>query len=392
MAYGIWAGLIAGLAGLFSGTAQAADWLLVGQHYHTTTDVEFSQDPSRRDPKGSYRVDGIRELLERGAKLGLDAMVVTEHNAVATCFDRLFQDSTNKVTLICGEEWTNKRSLHLGLINPPVSRDTDGYVPRDADKVRDKTDVENDARELVRAVHAGLRSRGQTGLAVINHPGFEMYRPADSLGADAAEVVVPEYEDAVKTRLWWMRRLAAGERLVALGGSDFHACQGWDCLKRGDYFRTLFSEPVNLVYADSAAPADVVAAMARGRVVALAGAKYAKLRVELFLERGERDGRTYAMGDVVEGARAGDLLKARVRILNGEGLFAVVYGVAGSGGKGAPFTVAREIELASDAYDDVLELKRGEARDAIHVEVFEPEDWASHSDALPIAVSNPIYF
>src|SRR5690348_3084103 len=100
-------------------SAKASQWYLVGEHYHTTTEIAYSRDPSHHKIEESYRSDGIVELRERAEKVGLDAMLVTEHNTVAPCFDALFTDRSSKVTLICGEEWTTHRGLHIGLLNPP---------------------------------------------------------------------------------------------------------------------------------------------------------------------------------------------------------------------------------------------------------------------------------
>jgi hypothetical protein len=380
-------GLVFGLVlFMFSASAgNAADWLLVGEHYHTNTDVAFSQDPRNHPPRDSYSTDGIRMLLERGAKGGLAAMIVTEHNSVATCFDSLFEDKTYKVTLICGEEWTTHKSLHLGLLNPPVSAATESYFPTDPEKVRDPLEVESEARGMIRDLHQSAAKRGQDSLVVVNHPGFKMYQASDSLGADAAEALVPDYEDAPKSRLWWLKRLATGQRMIALGGSDYHACTGWDCIKRGDVFRGLFNEPVNLVYADSAAPQDVMSALARGRVVALSSLKHKDVRIEIFAAAGNHE---YGMGETVPGLKSGDTLSFRARIQNAEGLYAVVYGI----GTQKPYRVVRQHELDSNDFKAVFETTRASSRDALHIELFEPVDWNGHDDGLPVAISNPIYF
>ncbi|MBI3558325.1 MAG: hypothetical protein HY074_18820 [Deltaproteobacteria bacterium] len=383
-------GFVIVIAVVFSVPVSASEWYLVGQHYHTTTDVDFSRDPSHHDPRDSYRQEGIRELIERGGKLGLDAMIVTEHNSVATCFDSLFENASSKLVLICGEEWTTHKSLHLGLLNPPVQAATDSYLPVDPEKQRAKADVQADARQMIQGIHERARVRGQNSLVVVNHPGFKMYQPegADaSLGADAAEAIVPEYESASKTRMWWLRRLAEGSRMVALGGSDHHACQGWDCVKRGDFLRDLFSEPTNLVNADSNSAADVMSAIARGRVVALSNVKHGRLRIGL---TGEFAGRSYEMGDAIEGVAAGDVVRIGVHISGAGGMFAVVYGLGESAKK--PYTVLLEEELSGGGLETTLEVKRTTHSQAMHVELFEPIDWAGHAEGLPVAISNPIYF
>ncbi len=381
--------LVLVIAVLFSKQGWSAEWFLVGQHYHTTTDVDYSRDPSAHEPRDSYRPEGIRELLERGGKLGLDAMIVTEHNSVATCFDSLFENASNKVVLICGEEWTTHKSLHIGLLNPPVQAATEGYIPNLPNEEHPKAEVQADAREMIRGIHERARGRGQNSLVVINHPGFKMYQPEGpdaSLGADAVEAIVPEYEKANQTRLWWFRRLAEGSHMIALGGSDHHACQGWDCIKRGDIFRDMFSEPVNLVNAASTAPADVMSAIAQGRVVALSSAKHGGLRIEL---SGTFSGRSYTMGDSITGVAAGDTVHFGVHLTGAEGLFAVVYGI---GEEKKSYSVLLEQELANGDTTVEIDVKRTSHVQAVHVELFEPIDWVSHADGLPIALSNPIYF
>ena len=371
----------------FSVPGWSAEWFLVGQHYHTTTDVDFSRDPTHHVPTDSYKPEGITELLERGGKLGMDAMIVTEHNSVATCFDSLFQNASNKVVLICGEEWTTHKSLHIGLLNPPIEAVTDSYLPKDPEKARAKADVQADARELIRGIHDLARARAQTSLVVVNHPGFKMYQPEDSLGADAVEAIVPEYEDAPKSRMWWLQRLAEGVHMVALGGADYHACQGWDCVKRGDLFRGLFNEPVNLVNAASTSSADVMNAIARGRVVALSSAKHSKLRIEL---NATHAGQNYEMGDSIADVAEGGTVHFNVRVTGTKGVYLVVYGLGDNTKK--PYSVLLDQETGQGDFESTLDVTRTSHAQAVHVELFETIDWAGHPDGLPVAISNPIYF
>lgn len=376
----------------------ASHWLLVGEHYHTTTDVDYSKDPNEHLPIDSYDPAGIIQLLDRGEKAGLDAMIVTEHNSVATCFDPIFRDRSNRVALICGEEWTTHKSLHIGIFNPPIASPAEGYLPSETREVMPLAQAESEARKLVQDVHRAARAREQRSLVVVNHPGFKMYRPSDSLGADAVEAIVPDYEAPSRGRFWWLTQLAAGHRMVALGGSDYHACKGWSCIKRGDFFRTFFDEPLNLVFAPSSQPADVLEAIARGRVVAISSSKYKDVRIETWVDGRDGQGR-YAMGDVIAGVQAGEAVRMGVRIAHAEGLYAVVYGIGAavpgpeSGAlRRLPFRVVRDKLLETGDFAAVVETTKAGVFDALHVELFEPDDWGGHSDGLPVAISNPIYF
>lgn len=381
----IWVLLIAGLLQSQTPTANASDWFVVGEHFHTTTDTDFSHNPDGHDPKDSYSRDGLKMLLARGEKAGMDAMIVTEHNSVATCFDPLFSNASQKLTFICGEEWTTVRSLHLGIINPPVNLPTESFEPKEPGKTHPAPEVEADARELVRKVHEKAETLGRRSLVVVNHPGYKMYRPTDSLRADAVEVLVPEYELPVSGRRWWLKQLASGARMVALGGSDFHACTGWSCLRHGDVFRGLFEEPVNLVYAESTSPNDIVSAIAAGRVVALAGLKYKNIRIEA---TAEANGKEFRTGDVVRELSAGQHIRCHVRVKGARSLRIALLGISGE----ESFKVLRQGQIDSDNFSADYEFVYQGRREALHVELYESQSAVDPSRHNPVAVSNPIYF
>jgi hypothetical protein len=110
------------------------------------------------------------------------------------------------------------------------------------------------------------------------------------LGVDAIEIwngMMWKKSDAAALA-WWNRLLVSGERIAAVGGSDSHF-----------RFQSI-AYPLNLVYAASNQPNDVLAAVKAGRIVVLSDPSATRV----FL-RADRDGKTKRLD-----AMCGDLLPA----------------------------------------------------------------------------------
>jgi hypothetical protein len=363
---------------MFSMTARADEWYLVGQHYHTTTEVEFSHYPRSRDLSTSYDPDGIDALVSHAEKIGLDALFVTEHNSVATCFDPKFKNRS--VLLVCGEEWTTKQSLHIGLIHPPVDNPGDGIYPSAPDRVVPLAETELEAQVMIENMHRASENRNEISLAVINHPGYDMYSPKDSLGADAVEVMVPSYERPARTREWWLGQLWNGKKITAIAGSDLHECVNSSCISHGDFFRDLFNEPLNLVFATGPDQDSLLQAIRAGRVVAIKSQLYKNLRVELEAEHG---GSRYQFGETIPDVQIGDVVSFRLRLKKAKDLFARIYLL---GTKKRPSKTFRSIAINDNDFELTYSLPKEKETEAVHIELFD------YSNDSPVAIVNPIYF
>jgi hypothetical protein len=363
---------------MLSATAQAESWYLVGQHYHTTTEVDFSHYPRERDLSTSYDPDGIDGLVAHAEKLGLDALFVTEHNSVATCFDPKFKNRS--VLLVCGEEWTTKQTLHIGLINPPVDKPSDGIYPANPHRVVSLKESEDEARAMIEDLHRTASERDQVSLAVINHPGYDMYSPKDALGADAVEVMVPSYERPARTRKWWLGQLAAGRKITAIAGADLHECVNSSCLSHGDVFRDWFNEPLNLVFAANPDQNSLLEAIRAGRVVAIRNPTHKNLRVEFEANyRGIR----YQFGDTIPDVEMDDEVSFHLRLQKAKNLFARIYLV---GDKKNLAQAYRSIAIDSDDFEFAYSIPKQKKNEAVHIELFD------YGDEAAVALVNPIYF
>jgi hypothetical protein len=145
-----------------------------------------------------------------------------------------------EITLIPGVEWTHYRG-HANFLG--VERPYDGPFYTNTD-------------EAQQAIFQSARQRG--ALIVINHP-FEDCCPFEfdlaQTPFDAVEIWNgPMRESNLKAIGMWHQMLAAGRKVPAVGGSDYHR----------DRLFQILGGPTMGVYAGSDAPADILAALRAG--------------------------------------------------------------------------------------------------------------------------------
>lgn len=183
---------------------------------------------------GSDGVLTLEELASLAKKHGLDFLAITDHNQMVS---PAVLARIPGITLIPGVEWTHYRghANFLGLAKP---YDEPFFT---------NTDVDMQAR------FKSARDRG--ALIVINHPqdescGFQF--DLTKLPFDAIEIWNgPMRESNLRAIGLWHQMLAAGRKVPAVGGSDFH---------RENLFQIL-GGPCMGVYAGSDAPDDILAAI-----------------------------------------------------------------------------------------------------------------------------------
>lgn len=306
--------------------APAGRWVVVSNHNHT-------------DASHDGRL-GLGALAREAKQAGIDALVVTDHNAV---HPPSAYDQASPVTLIPGEEWSSKTVGHAGLIGLEGEHAVAGHL--------------SEAEMLDEA-------QRRQAMAVINHPflwNLE-WKPAtlDSR-IQGVEVWnnwwgVPFLQNQ-RALDWWQGVLRSGRRLTALGGGDYHG-----------YMISSVARPVNLVWSSDTSSRSLVEAMRQGRVV-VAADPYGP-RVDL----------------AAEGARIGDTLRldeprpvaVRVRVTGGQGKVIHLYGPEGL------------ISSKAVSDPDVTFDTRMEAPDGIsfvRAELRDPGQWWS-----PLAcLTNPVW-
>jgi hypothetical protein len=180
----------------------------------------------------------VDELARLALRHGLDFLAVTDHNQMVS------QDALPKLeglTLIPGVEWTHYQG-HANFLG--VEKPYDGSF---------FTNILEEARERFETA----RARG--ALITLNHPfepGMGMEFGFDSLPFDCLEIWNgPMRESNLRAVGQWQALLAAGRKLPAVGGSDFH---------RATPFQFL-GGPTTCVYALSAGPSDILAALRQGK-------------------------------------------------------------------------------------------------------------------------------
>ncbi|NLA73445.1 MAG: CehA/McbA family metallohydrolase [Clostridiales bacterium] len=176
------------------------------------------------------------KLIDYALKKGLDYLIITDHNN-NRAGNRNYTDEN--ITIIKGMELTEfKGHCNVWGIEKPFDE------PYCANTFEEFTALAQKARD-------------NGGLISINHPFCKMcgwHWPLDDFRFDAVEVWNgPMRIDNITTLNWWHKKLLKGERLPAVGGSDFH--RDFAGITR------LLACPTTVVYANSNSPADILTAL-----------------------------------------------------------------------------------------------------------------------------------
>ncbi len=178
----------------------------------------------------------IPTLAKKVRALGLDYLAVTDHNNYA---ENLSLPKVPDLTMIPGTEWTHYMG-HMNFfgLKEPFA---DSFIANDLDGMR--------------RIVGEASARG--ALVSVNHPLCNLcpYVWPDDNVFSAMEIwngpMRRTNRDGIR---WWTELLRQGRRIPALGGSDFHRS-----------FRTVrLGVPVTAVYAASRRAEDILAALAAG--------------------------------------------------------------------------------------------------------------------------------
>jgi len=290
---------------------------------------------------GSDGVLSADELARHALRHGLDFLAITDHNQFSST------DSFPHVpgiTLIPGVEWTHYQghANFLGVDRPYASP----FATNTPDEAA--------------ARFASARENG--ALIVLNHP-FDEGAPFrfnfDVLPFDCLEIWNgPMRESNLRAVGLWQNLLSAGKKVPIVGGSDYH---------RDNLFQIL-GGPTTCVFAMSAAPADILAALKAGH----AYLTFAPMGPMLEFTAGSA-----MLGDSVRWAEVKEMYIAVEGLLPGDKINLVTR--AGSE------TLVTAPGAGSYA-EDIPMPAPGFARVEVH-RVFIPG-----VPPLPALISNPIYF
>lgn len=189
--------------------------------------------------------DGILtkgQLVERCKELGLDFMIITDHNFNSV--EESYYDGD--MLVIQGQEITGDN----------------GHVNIWGVKVPEEPPYALDTKEDYKKIIEKCRAAGAT--VSLNHPfcskcGFRF--DIDDIYCDCVEVWnTIQHSDNMVNRDWWVKQLLAGRRLPAVGGSDFHK-------EYASPIDILLASPTTIVLAEENTPEAILRAMREGRSV-----------------------------------------------------------------------------------------------------------------------------
>jgi predicted metal-dependent phosphoesterase TrpH len=322
---------------------------VVAGHVHTIVSDRYSHAPTSANAAYAYSPAGLRAAID--GFVGVDAMILADHNSTAASFDPMLEEAT--ISVIRGMEWTTRRG-HALLFGFRMDGPDDAILPPPwRAKVR-----RGDFLSMVARTHV----RG--GLVVVAHPRVPFRTwPDDTFGADGVEVWgfdrwFMRNRQAVR---WWHERLRGGERLFALAGTDLHP---------GAWLRS-HRHPLNRVFAGRCDVQELFTAIRRGRTVLVRGTGTARVLVGVERE-GAVDFADGGPGDAVL-LPATNRIELQVRVIGGSG--ARVRVLAGAG----------ELYVGTIAGEDqaVRLLVRARVGEFVRVEL--------HRGRKLLALSNPIY-
>lgn len=200
-------------------------WYKGDTHLHTTnSDGVLSQD----------------ELISACKKLGLEFMMITDHNH-NTVEESYFDGN---MLVIQGQELTDK-SGHVNIWGKKVPMEAPYSI--------------STQEEYKKAID---ECREAGAIASLNHPfcsNCPFLLEKESLPFDAVEVWnTIQHTDNVKNRDWWVEQLNQGKHLAALGGSDYHR----------DYVNVhILAMPTTYVLAEDKSADAILKAITEGRCV-----------------------------------------------------------------------------------------------------------------------------
>ena len=328
---------------------------LVANHVHTIVSDRYSHAPIAKNAGYAYSARGLGAALAAFERDGVDAMVVTDHNAIDAAFDP--QVRAAGLTVIGGMEWTT-RGGHALLIGFTMRGPADAILP----PPWRRRPTGGDFQAMVDRTHA----RG--GLVIIAHPRVPFRTwPDQVFSADGVEVWGLDrfFMRNRGARRWWHDRLVAGERLIAVAGTDLHP---------GTRIRGL-RRPLNWVYAEGCERDQVLAAMRAGHLVLVRDG--AAPTVVLGVEAGgARDFAEAQSGDTVVLGEQGSV-EVQLRVLAGAGARLRVFGRLG-----------QLLERRIDREDQSVRLQlRVGAGDFVRAELY-----AGRRGRKLLALTNPLYF
>ncbi|MCZ8516673.1 CehA/McbA family metallohydrolase [Paenibacillus filicis] len=184
--------------------------------------------------------DGAHTMLEveqMALEAGLDFLALTDHNTVSQNF---VYPKDSELVFIPGVELTT-RFGHCNFYG--VEQPGENFLTASFDQAKEYIRIARERGAKISLNHPHCRNCGWLWDFDVDHDWVEIWNG-------------PWREDNELTLNWWHEQLAAGRKLVAVGGSDFHRVQPH--AKHG--------MPTNWVYAESRTVRGILEAVDRGRL------------------------------------------------------------------------------------------------------------------------------
>ncbi len=322
--------------------SEAGYWIRVVNHIHTTADHTCAWAPDNTQDDLCYDRIGLEKIYKNARASNVDAVIITDHNSIASYKEKSFYENSRDILFILGEEWTTKQGHATIIFNDNI----EPIIPNNPLGKQTKTQY----KKMINKINA------IKGLIFANHPflyynDFYNFRwPEDILDINGIEILSNPFNGQAEAIDFWQKKLENGYKLVGIAGSDYHVNQPFP----------LFPGNYNYVYVKEKTKQEIINAFKLGhlQIHQYYDSPVITISVDDFI-----------MGDTINFVT--DIIQLKLNVINGARKNIVLYS------KNGKFDT---IYIQNDKFVKILNLNKKNSPDFLRVEI------------PGYTYTNPIYF
>jgi predicted metal-dependent phosphoesterase TrpH len=311
--------------------SEEGQWIRVINHIHTTTDHTCAWEPYNTRDDLCYDKIGLEKIYENAKILNIDAVIITDHNSIASYKEKLFYENSKDMLFILGEEWTTKAGHATIIFNDNIKP----IIPANPLDKPNKIQYKKMIKEVNRI----------KALIFANHPFlyyndlYDFRWPEDILDINGIEILSNPFNGQSEAIDFWQKKLEEGHKLVGIAGSDYHFSQPFP----------LFPGNYNYVYVKEKTKKEIINAFKLGHLQT--HQYYNSPMITISVD-------DFMMGDTIDSPT--DIIKLKLDVINGARKNIVLYS------KNGKFDT---IYIQSDKFSKILNLNKKDSSDFIRIEI-----------------------